>query len=158
MTNKAKKVFFVSSSGGHLAQLKHLSKFIMNKYTISWVIEKNLSTQDLENEERVFFLKHQDRRMKGFLFVFIYNILKSLMILIKVRPDIVITTGAGAVIPICYMAKLLGSKIVFIESYAKINSPTLTGRFIYKIADEFYVQWEELLHYYPEAKFRGSIY
>ena len=49
-------------------------------------------------------------------------------------------------------------KIVFIESFAKTNSKTLSGKFIYKFADLFYVQWETMLKEYPKAKYKGTIY
>lgn len=49
-------------------------------------------------------------------------------------------------------------KVIYIESFAKINSPTLTGRVMYKFADIFYVQWPEMLKVYPKAKYIGGIY
>ncbi|WP_368431051.1 hypothetical protein [Weissella confusa] len=49
-------------------------------------------------------------------------------------------------------------KIIFIESYAKSNSPTLTGKIVYRFADMFIVQWEEMKHIYPKALYLGSIY
>ena len=84
--------------------------------------------------------------------------IKSIYIYIKKRPNIVITTGVLATIPICIIAKFFGGKIIFIESYAKINSPTKTGLYMYKKADLFYVQWKELLKYYPNAKYIGGVY
>nr|WP_255262956.1 UDP-N-acetylglucosamine transferase subunit ALG14 [Weissella confusa] len=44
------------------------------------------------------------------------------------------------------------------ESYAKSNSPTLTGKIVYRFADMFIVQWEEMKHIYPKALYLGSIY
>ena len=51
-------------------------------------------------------------------------------------------------------------KVIYIESFAKINSPTMTGNLIYKkkLADQFYVQWESMLKYYPNAIYKGGIY
>ena len=56
------------------------------------------------------------------------------------------------------LQKLFKKKIIFIESFAKLNSPTLTGKLVYKFADQFYVQWEEMLAVYPNAIYRGGIY
>jgi len=58
----------------------------------------------------------------------------------------------------CIIAKLFRKKIIFIESFAKVNSPTLTGKLVYKFADEFYVQWYSMLNIYPKAIFKGGIY
>lgn len=49
-------------------------------------------------------------------------------------------------------------KVVYIESFAKISSPTETGKLIYKFADRFYVQWESMKEFYPNALYLGGIY
>ena len=54
--------------------------------------------------------------------------------------------------------KLTGGKVIFSESFAKIKSPTVTGQKVYKFADDFYVQWPEMLKFYPNAKYKGGIY
>lgn len=79
----------------------------------------------------------------------------SLVIVIRKRPDVVITTGAGIVVFFCVFAKLLGAKLIFIESLAKVQKPTLTARFLYPFCDLFIVQWPGLLKYFPKAKYLG---
>ena len=61
-------------------------------------------------------------------------------------------------IPISVIAKKFGKKLIYIESFAKINDPTKTGQFLYKYADQFYVQWEGMLEFYPDAIYLGGIY
>ena len=58
----------------------------------------------------------------------------------------------------CLIGKLTRRKLIFIESFAKVNSPTLTGKLLYKFADQFYVQWEQMKEHYPKAIFEGGIY
>ena len=70
----------------------------------------------------------------------------------------VVTTGTHTAVPMCYIAKLFGSKVIFIETFANRNSKTATGKLVYKFADLFIVQWEEMLKLYPKAKLGGSIY
>ena len=53
---------------------------------------------------------------------------------------------------------MFGSKIIYIETFANRNSKTSTGKLVYKFADLFIVQWEEMLNLYPKAKLGGSIY
>ena len=69
-----------------------------------------------------------------------------------------ISTGVLATIPMCLIAKLFRKKIIYIESFAKSDSPTLTGRVMSKIADDIYVQWDSMLKFYKNAKCLGSIY
>jgi hypothetical protein len=52
----------------------------------------------------------------------------------------------------------LGAKLVYIESFAKTDSPTMTGKLLSKWADRFYVQWESMLSVYPGARFVGGVY
>ena len=83
---------------------------------------------------------------------------KSLVLVIRQRPDIVITTGAGIVVFFCVFSKLFGAKLIFIESMARIESPTLTARMLYPFADLFLVQWPGLLKYFPKAKYMGRLF
>ena len=69
-----------------------------------------------------------------------------------------ITTGVLAMIPMALITKLFGKKLIYIESFAKISSPTQTGKLLYKYADRFYVQWEKMKEFYPNAIYKGGIY
>ena len=96
--------------------------------------------------------------MEVYIHFSFFNICKSLYILIKERPTHIFTTGAGAVFPTCLIGKIIGVRIVYIESFAKINSKSMTGKLIYLFADRFYVQWEEMLKVYPKALYYGPVY
>jgi len=74
------------------------------------------------------------------------------------RPDVVISTGAGVVVFFCVFAKLLGAKLIFVESMARVERPTLTARFLYPFADLFIVPWPNLLRYFPKAKYFGRLF
>lgn len=152
-------VTLISSTGGHWTQLQNIHKEFIernDKYVkLKVITEKNTTNSNAKN---INFLLQQDRKNKFFLLIFIWNVLKSLYYVLSFRPNIVITTGAGMTLPYLLFSKFIGAKIVFIESYAKINSPTLTGRLAYKFADYFYVQWPEMLEHYPKAKYKGSLY
>jgi UDP-N-acetylglucosamine:LPS N-acetylglucosamine transferase len=84
--------------------------------------------------------------------------MQSLRIMLKERPDVVITTGVLAMIPISLQAKLFGKKLIYIESFAKVTTPNQSGKLLYRFADQFYVQWESMLDVYPDAIYKGGIY
>ena len=65
---------------------------------------------------------------------------------------------ALAIIPLALLMKLFRRKLIYIESFAKVTSKTLSGKLLYKYADQFYVQWEEMLKLYPNAIYKGGIY
>jgi len=151
-----KRICLIGSSGGHFEQLMML-KPLIDKHGGFIVTEKTdyiVSVKDIQT----YYLKQVNRQEKKFVFLMITNFIKSLKIFIKEKPDVVISTGALATIPMCMIGKMLKKKIIFIESFAKIDSPTLTGKFVYKFADQFYVQWESMLEVYPNAIYKGAIY
>lgn len=150
------KICFTASSGGHFEQIMML-KPLMDKYDSFIVTEKTnyLVSNDKQN---FYYLKQVNRHELKFIYYMIYNTLKTIIIFLKEKPDIVISTGALATIPMCIVAKLFRRKIIFIESFAKINSPTLTGKLLYKFADKFFVQWESMKEFYPNAICKGGIY
>ena len=155
---KKKKVLLVSSVGGHLTQLLQLESLFKN-YDYHLVTEKSEITEKLMEEHPVSYLLFGARNYPfKYLFKFTFNTIKSLFILLKHRPDVIISTGAHTGVPMCYWGKLLKRKVIFIESFSKTSSPTLSGKFVYPIADLFIVQWESMKKIYPKATYRGSIY
>lgn len=154
-----KRVLFISSVGGHLTQLLML-KEIFNDYEYLLVTEKTDVTLNLKDKyKKVEYLKYGTRKyLFKYIFILIYNVVKSFNIYIKFKPSVIVTTGSHTAVPICYIAKIFRKKIIYIESFAKINSKNMSGKLIYPIADEFIVQWESMLEIYPKGKYFGSIY
>lgn len=150
------KICFAASSGGHYEQLLML-KPLMEKYDSFILTEKTKYSAEVKNVKS-YYLLQVNRREKLFIIKMLWNSFKSIFFFIKESPDVVITTGVLSTIPMCLIAKLCGRKLIYIESFAKINSPTETGKFLYRFADRFYVQWETMLKFYPEAVFLGGIY
>lgn len=154
--NYKKKVCFAASSGGHYEQLLML-KPLMKQYDSFIVTEKTLYNTEVEQVKSYYL--HQVNRKERFSFFWLFvNAIKSVQIIVKERPDFIITTGVLAVIPLCLLVKITGGKLIYIESFAKVNSGTETGKFLYRFADQFYVQWESMKKVYPKALFRGGIY
>lgn len=155
-----KKVLFISSTGGHLSELMQLKK-IFNKYDYHIITEKNDTTLKLKDEygKRIDYLVYGARNyMLSYMFKFPYNIIKSFFLYLKIRPDVVVTTGAHTAVPICYIAKLFKKKIIFIETFARVESKSMSGKMINKIADIFLVQHEEMTKVYDKAIYKGDLY
>ena len=94
----------------------------------------------------------------AYCFKFPANIILSFKIFLSFKPDFVVSTGAHTAVPMCYIAKLFGKKVIYLETYANLHSRSLSGRLVYPIADLFLVQWESMLEFYPRAKFVGGVY
>ncbi len=154
------KVLFISSTGGHLTEMMQL-KSLFKKYNYYIITEKTKSNLYLkeEYEGKVSFLVYGTKdHLFTYIFKFLYNIIKTIFLYFKVSPDYIITTGTHTAGPMCYLGKIFGSKIIYVETFANIKTKTITGRLIYPIADYFIVQWESMLELYPEAKYGGWIF
>jgi len=108
--------------------------------------------------EKTYYVSRINRKEIAFIPKFIGTFVKSLYILIKEKPDVIISTGALATFPVCLLGKILRKKIIYIESFARVETASLTGKLVYPFADEFIVQWEEMLLIYPKAKYGGGIF
>lgn len=154
-----KKVMFISSTGGHLTELLQLSS-MFSKYDSYLVTEKTSSNLKLKDKyKKVFYLIYGTKDYPfTYPFKLLANCFKSLYLYIKIKPDFIITTGAHTAGPMCCLGKILGSKIIYIETFANIHTKTVTGKLIYKFADLFLVQWEEMIKLYPKAVCKGWIF
>ncbi len=155
MSRKAKKVCFAASSGGHLEQLLALRP-LMERYDSFIVTEE--TSYDEALPVRAYLVRQVNREEHGFLPKMASVTARSLCIALRERPDVVVCTGVLATIPICLACKALGARLVYIESFAKTDSPTVSGRFLHRFADRFYVQWESMLTIYPDARYVGGVY
>ena len=150
------KICFAASSGGHFEQLLMLRP-LMDKYD-SFVLTEKTTYQVEVKGKKVYYLHQVNRKEWKFPFELIGNAVRSFFLFVKERPDVVITTGVLAMIPMCLLAKLFRKKLIFIESFAKVTTPTETGKLMYKYADQFYVQWPQMKEVYPDAIYLGGIY
>lgn len=152
-----KKICLISSSGGHFEQLLCL-KPLNENFNVFFVTEK---TKYNKNDKKIkYFVKQVNRKEILFIPNMIMIFFKSLYIYIKEKPDVIISTGVLSTIPMLFIGHFFKKKVIYIESFAKINSPTITGKLIYKkkIANQFYVQWKSMLEFYPDAIYKGGIY
>lgn len=150
------KICFVSSSGGHWEELMCL-KVLNNENSAFYVTEVG-GQADSCNFDNLYKFPQINRHEKRFWWHFIQLFFRAGKILRTEKPDMVITTGALLAFPFCLLAKIRGAKIVYIESFARVHSRSLTGRLVYPFADLFLVQWETMLRLYPKARLVGGIF
>lgn len=149
------KILFTCSSGGHLEELMQLRK-IINKNESYLLTETNQLHDNLF--VKIFKVNQINRKEALFIFHFLRLCIESIKIYRKVKPQVIVSTGALITVPICLIGKLHHCKIIYIESFARIYEPSLTGKIMYKFADVFIVQWSELLAFFPKAKYFGGIF
>ena len=152
--NKKIKVGLVGSSGGHLTHLYMLKEFWEDKDRF-WVTFDKEDARSLLKGERFYPAYYPSNRSIKALII---NTYRAIKILIKERPDLIVSSGAAPAIPFFWLGKLFGAKTIYIEVFDRIDKPTISGKICYPVTDEFIVEWEEMKEVYPKAVNFGSIF
>jgi predicted nucleotidyltransferase len=148
---KPPRVILVGAGGGHLTEvLLAVDGVSMKRYVATFCLPH---TRDSLKGEVVYCLIDPH----GHLLKYLKNFLQSLWMVLRVRPEVVMSTGGGMSIASCLIGKFIGAKLIYVESGARITTPSKTGKLLYKFADLFIVQWEPLLKHYPKAIYGGVL-
>lgn len=148
------RVLFVCSSGGHLDQLVQLRPW-WEHHERAWVSFRTADVVSaLEGERLHFGYSPTTRNIPNLL----RNLVLSIRVLRRERPDVVVSTGAGIAVPFFWLGRLFGSRTVYIEVYDRIDSPTMTGRLCRRVSDLFLLQWERQRAVYPTGTYAGPLY
>ena len=148
------KICISCSAGGHLIEILQIKEAYKDYDHFFITFRQEGVINELKNE-RVYFLTDTKRSM----FLFLKSFLETFKILLKEKPKVIISTGAGVAIPSIIIGKFfLRSKIIFIESFTRIYEPSLSGKIAYHFSDLFFVQWKQLLKKYgKKAIYRGAV-
>lgn len=140
------RIIGISSGGGHLTELLVISR---NMPEMTAIITETSAVYRNPRSDIAFFPIQDPHRSPA---LFIKNTFQAARYLISLKSDVVVSTGAGISVPFFLLARLLGRKCIFVESGARIRTPSLTGRILYPMSHLFIVQSEELLSFYKNAK------
>lgn len=152
-----KKVIFAASSGGHLTEILKLQE-LFKEYDYLLVTEKTDVTSNMSNKYNMKYVKYGPCSNKiKYVLTIIQNIFLTIKIVLKFKPDTIVSTGAQIGGFFCYVGKFFGAKVIYIETMAKIKELSGTGNNVYKIADKFYVQWKSLEEKYEKAEYIGRL-
>ena len=145
------RIGLVSSCGGHLTELRALLPAFEGHELFYVLNDQALLPPDMEG--RTHFIAHSERDWKFFL-----NLWEAGCLLWRLRPQVLISTGAGPAVPFALVGRgVFGCKIIYIETIASVERPSLTGRIMYWLAHDFYYQWEGLRAFFPKGRFAGSV-
>jgi len=147
-------VLLVCSTGGHLLQLVAL-RDSWGHFSRAWVTFDKSDARSLLAGERVYYAYGPTNRSIKNL---VRNLLVAWRLVRRLRPKVLLTTGAGVAVPFAWMARLRGAKVVYVESLSRIEGPSLSYRLIAPIATRRYVQWSELAGKLPGARFAGNVF
>ena len=155
-----KKLLVVFDGGGHTAQMLALVERLGKSYDYEY-----LSI----HEDQVTLLKlkkpsirlHRPKAHGDNFFIKVIKTTRSffeaIKIILKTNPDAIVSAGPGVAVPISYAAKLLGKRVIFIESWSRVYNKSTSGKLVYPISDLFFVQWPEMQKLYPKAVYAGRL-
>lgn len=166
-------VFFASNEGGHFSQLMALNE-LFEKYKSVIVTDNKRADKNIPDLKNVvaieFAMAFADKRNElttikdkklthasyisayKKLFIQCHNIWK------KYRPKVIISTGSNIAVPFCFIAKMYGSKFIYIETRAKVYNKTISGKIVERFADKIIVQWPEMVKvYHGRAEYYGTL-
>jgi len=151
------KVCIACSAGGHFAEaLKATERIAHEKYFVTYYSQ---SLQTFSKKNKVYFITHPKHCTFILrLLLFLKNCIESALILYREKPDLIISTGADVSVATCIIGKMIGKKLIYIESGGYVTSKSLSGRLMYPFADLFLVQWEPALDNFPKAKYGGPLF
>lgn len=147
----SKKILAVASQGGHWIQLKRLSD-VLGRYNTIYLTTYDGEKKELLKEDGHYQVKDASRWNKFKLLIQLFNVVN---IFLKVKPDVVITTGASVGIWAIALGRLLGCKTIWIDSLANYEKISLSGKLVKNICSYHLTQWAHLTD--KKTQFKGTV-
>ena len=153
------KILFVLGSGGHTTRSLILSKQLRveKSFIVPW---ESALTKKKVNQKYFSVVSPRYKAKSNKILTIIRTIflfLHSILILMIVRPDVVISTGSGISVPPFLVAKALGFKTVYFESPSRVHKPSIAGEMLIGKTTKWISSWEELAQNYNDAEYGGII-
>lgn len=146
------KLALVSHAGGHFEQLVNL-KDLYDGYDHFWVTVRNRQTESVLQNEIAYYLDLAHfKRPWTYLSHFpqVFKIFKA------EKPTHILSTGSGrtALVPFI-VAKILGIRFIYIETFSRVSNLTLFGSFLMKLGHPVLTQWKTT---HPGTSYIGPIF
>jgi UDP-N-acetylglucosamine:LPS N-acetylglucosamine transferase len=150
---KKMKICLAASAGGHMIQLLRLADS-WKGHMVFCITTTPVVAEELRRYGMVYVVGESNREH---LRRVIHVLIRCTKIVFRERPDVVISTGAAVGCMTCFLGKLLGAKVIWIDSITNVNQISLSGKMVRHIADLFVVQWPELADRYRKVEFAGTV-
>lgn len=156
-----KTLMFVLGGGGHTKQLLMLVEKLIEEYEIEYVVRKDGRPSKKKLGGKIFSISNprpmdNANSIKTIFRLFPYT-LEALKILKKSKADVIIICGPAISVPLAFLGKIIfKKKVIFIESWSRVKSKSLSGKLISNFSDKIFVQWKNNKNY-PQAIFAGRL-
>lgn len=147
------RVCLAASTGGHLTQLLRVEES-WKGYDTFCVTSKDVAVARLEKHGKVYVVGDCNREHPFQAFAVLFRCMK---VIFRERPDVVISTGAAPGVICCFLAKLIGAKVTWLDSIANTEKLSMSGRMIRPFADLILSQWPDVAQKYPNVNYVGNV-
>ena len=144
------KLLLVCPSGGHLAEIRALQSVYSARPHFYVLNVPIIESPDMKGRTQIITLSQRDWK-------FLINLWEAFTIIRREKPAAILTTGGGFSVAFTLVGKLFNVRTAYVETVAKVNIPTVTGRIMYHLADRFFYQWQQVERYFPEGEYVGLI-
>jgi len=145
------KLLVACNPGGHFTEMILLKEAFEGHDTVFLTYENPTTTTF---PFKIYPIKRIDTSFLAML----QSFLRIFIIIKTEKPKIIISTGAEIAIPVFIIGKLMGIKMVYIESWCRVKTKSGAGRIAYYLADVFLVQWPGLVKTYgKKARYEGAV-
>jgi UDP-N-acetylglucosamine:LPS N-acetylglucosamine transferase len=135
----SKKILLVASGGGHWVQLLRLRPAWSNCDAAFMTVQSSYQAQ--VPNSRFYCVPDATRWDRWKL---LSMIIQVTWVIVKERPNVIITTGAAPGYVAIRVGKLLGARTVWIDSIANVETISMSGQKVGAYADLWLTQWEHL--------------
>jgi beta-1,4-N-acetylglucosaminyltransferase len=154
------KIGIVISGGGHLDEVLPLLDCLKEQdlFLVTYRQKSLLSFRHPDIRQTYFVKLGGSWRISLIKNAFI-NLYELFLIFRKERPDVLFSTGSEIAVLAFFLGKyLFHTKLIFLETVTRPETPSFTARIVYPITDLFLVQWESLLKQFgPRAQYKGRV-
>ena len=157
------RLMIVLGSGGHTKEMIRLIDLLGSEYSYAYIhcADDALSLAKIKYPGPVFGVIRPRMKVMSWPVIVARTLvaaLQSLWALVRFRPKAIISTGPGVAVPACILARVLGIRVIYVETGSRVFALSSSGRILYRFADLFFVQWPELLSQYPKAIYEGRLF
>lgn len=152
------KLVVGASSGGHANELLLLLDAAQGIWPLEpavYVTTMDITAQGFTRFGKPVHVIGEGDRRKPFRTLGV--VFRALWLALRERPDIVVTTGSMPLAIFCIWSRLLGARIVWIDSVAQVDKMSLSGRVMARVANLCLVQWPDLAVGRPHVEYAGEV-
>jgi UDP-N-acetylglucosamine:LPS N-acetylglucosamine transferase len=151
--NRKLRICIAASAGGHISQILKLAES-WKGHEVFYITTSDVVRGKLQEDGRIYVVGECNRQHPLRMVLVLMRCAKAIL---REKPDVVISAGAAAGCIACFLGKLSGAKVIWLDSITNVEKISLSGKLVRYIADIFLVQWPELPRRYKNVEYLGAV-